>query len=152
MNTEERRNSFRWHPYPPDIWTQLPKEFKELGELYEGADITLDFTIIPQHNDPKLHESIFIIQVFDSENEFIIYKGPFKRRLLVKSVPYYQAVVFFTFWAFHDKTQTSTCWDSKEHAWLFTGEQLQIRVQLQVELYDGYNQEADAWFKISPIQ
>ena len=136
----EQKNGFDWAQYDSSVFERVSKS--ETHGSYNFPRMTLDMTFLPQHDDKKLKESIFLIKIFSYAGDRIIYQGPFRGRLILDLVPYDEQHVEITFWAFHSNSKTSLHWSSKHSSSVFSGQ------PLCVTLYDAYNKDADAWFRI----
>lgn len=145
MKTTVPNITFEWRSFSPTLKRRIAPEAQYKFRDIPHQKMTLDLTFLPQFHDPKLHESVFIIEVFDFEYDIKIYEGPFKERLFLTSVPYRQKEVSIRFWAFHEGSQTCSSWASKNTYSIFIGKPLYI------ELYREYNKDADAQFKISSV-
>jgi hypothetical protein len=136
---------FEWEIFEPRIKDNIAPKFE--SKLHDSLykKMTLDLNFLPQFRDPKLYESTFMIEMRNAGDNFLIYEGKFKDRLVLESVLYQQKTTFIQFWAFHENSQTYLSWISKHDYPIFVGKPLYI------ELYEGYNEDADALFKISSV-
>jgi hypothetical protein len=138
---EEDSNSFHWKQRltEPGI-KKLPLKKQD---RYKKMD--LDLLIIPEKKDALLNSCTFYIEIGYCYGEMeTIYSGLYKNHILLKSVPYLASGAGITFMAYNAQTKIFYSWKSKRYHEIF------INKPLAVELYDEYNIDADAWFKIYP--
>ncbi len=139
---EEKSNEFNWkyRPTVPGI-----KKLNPAVKHNRYKETDMDLTIIPEKEDTILYSCDFYIEVgYCYGEEETIYFGPFQKHIILKPVPYLATAAEVTFFAYNEQTKAYYSWKSKKHHEIFINEPIII------ELYDGYNNEANAWFKIYP--
>jgi len=146
---EQFKTKFPWYECKQTTIEML-KKHSGFEPNYIGMERTsLDVTIIPQHQDPKLLESIFMIKSSNmgGPNAPPLYYGSYQQRLYLTEVPFRskEMLVEISIWAFHEESGTCMSWLSKDAYRLFgIG-------PIVIELFDDLKREVDAWYRIYPI-
>ncbi len=103
----------------------------------------------PRPDDPRLQSSILVIRLSSIHGPDAppLYCGPYQPQLILDRVPHQpgQTLAEVSIWAFHQQTDTCMSWPSKNSNTLFGAGPMVI------ELFDRFNPEADAWFRIYPL-
>ncbi len=144
MPTDKEKDCFDWSANAAEVWNRLPETPYRPPEDKVCRNLML--VLDPECPDPKLKESAFAITVHDFIGEYCIFKGNYEDTIRIETAPCRSNIVFVSFWAFHEKTDTLMSWRSKNSCELFVGK------PLKVKLFNGYNEQADAWFQIIPME
>ncbi len=137
---KEKLNKFNWKHR---LTAPKLKKLNSAVKQNRYKETNMDLTIIPQKEDTILYSCDFYIEIgYCYGEEETIYFGPFKKHIILKSVSYLGSSAEITFIAYNEQTKVYYSWKSKRYHEIF------INKPLLIELYDGYNNEADAWFKI----
>jgi len=140
-NKMDSSTAYSWTPYDDAFAERI--ESAPLAAPQPGASVKAEWLFRPAIPDQRLAESLFVIKLLSPEGTRLLYRGPFRERLLLDNLPADEPRGVLAFDALHTRSHMALHWSSLS-SWPLSGQG-----PLAIDLFATYQTESDSWYSVS---